>query len=127
MSWFSFLTGGSKTAETVVDGVSNGLDAMFFTDEEKSVANQKILDWKLAYAKATAGMSISRRIIVCGVVAIWVILVLLMIFMGIMFGGKHESVAFLFKVMVEVVAMPFSIIVGFYFAAHLISKGKGGP
>lgn len=127
MGWLSFLTGGSKTAETVVDGAVNGLDAMFFTNEEKSVANQKILDWKLDYAKATAGMSISRRIIVCGVVTAWMILVLLMIVMGTWMGGEHDNVRFLFKVMKEIVATPFAIIVGFYFAAHLLSKGKGNP
>lgn len=127
MSFFSFLTGGSKTAETVVEGVSSGIDAMFFTKEEKSVANQKILDWKLAYAKATAGMSISRRVIVCAVTAIWVILVLMLMALGVLLGGEHESIKFLFMVMKDIVALPFSLIVGFYFAAHLIGKGKGQP
>ncbi len=42
MGWLSFLTGESKTAEKVVDGAISGIDAMFFTAEEKAVANQKI-------------------------------------------------------------------------------------
>jgi len=127
MNFFSFLTGGSKTAEKVVDGVSSGLDAMFFTDEEKSVASQKILDWKLAYAKATAGMSISRRIIVCAVVTLWAFLVLLLIAIGLILGGKHANVEFLFLVMKDIVAIPFSIIITFYFLAHVVGKGKGQP
>jgi hypothetical protein len=127
MSFFSFLTGGSDVAEKVVDGAVSGLDMMFFTSEEKSIASQKILDWKLDYAKATAGMSISRRVIVCAVVAVWVLLVLLMVALGIWLGGDHSSVKFVFKVMAEVVAIPFSIIIGFYFLAHVVGKGKGAP
>ena len=47
MGWFSFLTGKSETAEKVVDGAISGIDAMFFTEEEKANANLKILEWKL--------------------------------------------------------------------------------
>ena len=127
MGWLSFLTGGSKTAETVVEGAVSGIDAMFFTNEEKSVANQKILDWKLAYAKATAGMSISRRIIVVAVCAVWVLLVLLLIGVVILKGADSIMFDDLFKVLKDVVNPPFMIIVGFYFLAHVVGKSKGQP
>ncbi len=125
MGILSFLTGGSKVAEKVVDGASAGLDMVWFTDEEKSIASQKILDWKLAYAKATAGMSINRRIIVFAVTAVWVVLVLFLIAFGLLKGGDHINTLFLFKVMKEIVAVPFGIIVAFYFLAHVVGKGKG--
>ena len=127
MSFWSFLTGGSRTAEKVVDGVTSGVDAMFFTEEEKSVANQKILDWKLEYAKATAGMSISRRVIAVSVTGMWMMLVVLMVIFGIAFGGNHFTVLFLFDIMKDIVGVPFSIILGFYFLAHVVGKGKGQP
>lgn len=127
MGILNFLMGGSRTAEKVVDGVSNGLDAMFFTDEEKSVASQKILDWKLAYAKATAGMSINRRIIVFAVTCVWVLLVILLIGVGLYQGGDSVNAKFLITVMKDIVAIPFSIIVAFYFLAHVVGKGKGQP
>jgi len=125
MGLLSFLTGQSKTAEKVVDGAISGLDAMFFTDEEKSVANQKILDWKLSYASATQGMSISRRVITFTISAAWLLLVLLTVAVGLMFGGDSAAVAFLMKILIDVVMQPFSIIVGFYFLAHVVGNARG--
>ena len=124
MGWLSFLTGKSETAEKVVDGAISGIDAMFYTEEEKAAANLKILDWKLEYAKATQGMSISRRIITFAVSFVWVVLVLLLIAMGLTFGGDSGSVQFMYKVMTDVVMQPFSIIVGFYFLAHVVGSAR---
>jgi hypothetical protein len=124
MGWLSFLTGKSETAEKVVDGAISGIDAMFFTKEEKSQANFKILGWKLEYAKATQGMSISRRIITFAVVFVWVVLVLLLVGIGLWHGGDNSAVKFLFMVMTDVVMQPFSIIVGFYFLAHVVGSAR---
>ena len=124
MSFFSFLTGKSETAEKVVDGAISGIDSMFFTKEEKSVANQKILDWKLEYAKATQGMSISRRVITFAVTGVWLLLVILMVVIGLIFGGDNSGVKFLFEVMRDIVALPFSIIVGFYFLAQVVGSAR---
>ena len=124
MGLLSFLTGTSETAEKVVDGASRGSDAMFYTNEEKAVANLKILDWKLDYAKATQGMSISRRIICFSVCFVWVVLVLLLIAMGLIRGGESASVLFMYNVMTDVVMQPFSIIVGFYFLAHVVGNAR---
>jgi hypothetical protein len=124
MGWFSFLTGQSSTAEKVVDGAISGIDAMFFTQEEKSVANQKILDWKLKYASASQGMSISRRVITFTIAGAWLALVLLTVAVGLLLGGDHAKVTFLMNILVEVVMQPFSIIVGFYFLAHVVSNAR---
>ena len=124
MSFLGFLTGKSETAEKVVDGAISGIDALFYTKEEKAVAGLKILDWKLAYAKATQGMSISRRIITFAVTFVWVMLVLLLVGIGLWLGGDHASVKFLMKVMIDVVMLPFSIIVGFYFLAHVVGNAR---
>ena len=124
MGFLSFLTGGSDVAEKVVDGVSSGLDVMFYTDEEKSQANQKILDWKLAYAKATAAMSISRRIIVCGVCFVWIVLVLLLIIVASFAGNDSQMFKDLFDIMKDVVNPPFMIIVAFYFLAHVVGNAR---
>ena len=124
MGWFSFLTGKSETAEKVVDGTINGLDAMFFTDEEKSQANQKILDWKLAYATATQGQSLSRRMIAFAVTAAWLATVFLLIGMGLAFGEESAAVEWLFRVLTEVINQPFMIIIGFYFLAHVVGNAR---
>ena len=124
MGFLSFLTGQSSTAEKVVDGAISGIDAMFYTTEEKAQANQKILEWKLQYASATQGMSISRRVITFTISAAWLLLVLLTVAVGLMTGGDSASVAFLMSVMTDVVMQPFSIIVGFYFLAHVVGNAK---
>ena len=117
-----WLFGNSKAADKAVDGIYNGLDALVFTEEEKSVAAQKILDFKIEYAKHTQNQSVSRRIISVGVTAMWVIVGL-----GLLAAKAlgHDSFAeYAFKFMVDVVMQPFSIIVGFYFLAHVV-KGLG--
>ena len=124
MSFFSFLTGKSETAEKVVDGAISGIDAMFYTNEEKAQANLKILEWKLSYAKATQGMSISRRIITFAVTAAWLLLVFILIGIGLTLGKDSVSVQFLYDVMADVVNPPFMIIVGFYFLAHVVGNAR---
>ena len=124
MSIFSFLTGSSKTAETIVQGAVSGLDAAFFTDEEKSVASQKILDWKLQYASATQGMSISRRVITFSLSFAWLLLVFVLIAVGLLFGKDAAQVKFLLEIMRDIVNPPFMIVVGFYFLAHVVSNAR---
>ena len=124
MSIFSWITGNSKSAEKAVDGVVNGIDALFFTDEEKSKASLKALELKIEFARATAGMSISRRIIVIMVSAAWLLLVLLLAIMGVLLGQESPAVEYLFRLLTDVVMQPFSIIVGFYFLAQVVGNAR---
>lgn len=124
MGWLSFLTGKSETAEAVVDGAIGGIDAMFYTEEEKARANFKILEWKLEYAKATQGMSISRRVIAFAVTGAWLSLVLLLAALGILFGEEAAAVKYLFKLLDDIVNDPFMIIIGFYFLAHVVGNAR---
>lgn len=124
MGWFSWLTGSSDTANKVVDSAVSGLDVMFFTDEEKSQASQKVLDWKLKYLKATAPQNVARRAIAIMVVALWMFLILLGVGMEML--GAHGISKFIFDTLTENVNTPFGIIIGFYFAAHVVRGFKGG-
>ena len=125
MSIFSWITGSSKSAEKAVDGVVSGIDAMFFTDEEKSQANMKALELKIEFARATAGMSISRRIIVVMVSSAWLLLVMLLAGLGVWLGKEAPAVDYLFRLLTDVVMQPFSIIVGFYFLAQVVGNARG--
>ncbi len=127
MGIFSWLTGNSKAAETAVDGAVKGLDALFFTEEEKSQASQKILELKIDYAKHTAFMSVSRRVIVVSVCAVWTLSVILMLALGLFAGADSVMFKAIKTVLVDVVMQPFSIIIGFYFLAHVASKARGKP
>jgi len=112
-----------NTVEKVADGVYNGLDKMFFTDEEKSEASQKILDWKLKWMEATAPQNVARRFIAIVVTLLWALLVIVMLAAKALGGTEYADYAL--RVMADVVGTPFSIIIGFYFLAH-ITKGFGG-
>ena len=75
MGFFDFFTGagaalktaetGSKIVETATNGIVRGVDALFFTDEEKSVANQKafetILEFHKQFATENSEQSKARR------------------------------------------------------------------
>ena len=127
MGLFSWLTGNSSAAEKAVDGVVSGVDALFYTDEEKANAMQKAFALKIDFAKHTAFMSISRRVIVCMVTALWGIMVILLVAFGLMFGKDSSSFNLLFEVMKDIVNPPFMIIVAFYFMSQLASKARGKP
>jgi len=120
MGWLASLFGGGDTTNKIVDGVMKGTDALFFTDEEKSVANQKILDFKLEWMKATQGQNIARRIIAIIVTLMW-----MGIGVSILAAQALHHTAFAqfaAKYMTDVVTTPFMIIIGFYFAAHIVGK-----
>lgn len=121
-SLFSFFTGASSSAEKAVDAIISTGDAIVFTDEEKSVANQKILDWKLQWLQLTNPQNKARRIIAYGIVGLWIILILAGV---IAFGFKNtEFSSYIFKVLTDIVAIPFAMIMGFYYAAHLVRANK---
>ena len=124
MSILGWMTGGSKTAEKVVDGVSSGLDMMFYTDEEKSIASQKVLDWKLDYAKASANQSISRRVITCVISALWALIIVVAVVYGLLAGKDAEGTKYLLQILKDVVNPPFMIVVGFYFLAHVVGNAR---
>ncbi len=112
----------------IIEGASKGLDKMFFTQEEKSEANQKLSEWYLKYLAATEGQNIARRFIAMIVVFLWAILVVLGIILRIVEEWLHwgfevksyEMSDFIFKVLVDVVMTPFSIVIGFYFLTHAV-------
>jgi len=117
---FEWLFGAPKSVEKAVDAVIATGDALFFTDEEKSVASQKILDWKIEYARVTQKQSIARRIIAVAVVAMWMIVGITVLVAKAL--GATEYASFTLTFLTDVVMQPFSIIVGFYFLAHLVGK-----
>lgn len=124
MSLFGWITGNSKSAEKAVDGVVDGIDAMFFTEEEKSQANMKALELKIEFARATAGMSISRRIIVIVVSAMWVLACVLLMALGLWMGKEAAQVKWMLELLKDVVNPPFMIIVGFYFLTQVVGNAR---
>ena len=126
MSLFSWVTGGSDTASKVIDAVVKTGDALVFTDEEKSVANQKTLDWVLQYMNATNAQNVARRMIALVVVVTWMIILLMACVAGYFDRGENSYAMWLFEVMKEIIANPYNIIIGFYFLTGTIRAWKSG-
>ena len=117
------IFGSSKNTETIVNGASAGLDKLFFTAEEKADTNAKVADWFLRYLEATNPQNLARRFIAFAVVALWCFLILL----GVVAWQWNTSYAdFVFATLTDIVAVPFGIIIGFYFAAHIVRGWQQG-
>ncbi len=127
MGMFSWLTGNSDATNKAVDGAVSLLDNAFYTDQEKSAAGLKVLEFKMKFAETTQHMSISRRWIVCAVTAMWTLTVFVMLGMGVLLGKDATSVKFLFEAFRDVVNPPFMVIVGFYFLSQVAGKARGKP
>ena len=105
------IFGSSKNTETVLAGI----DKAFFTKEEKS-------DYFLEYLGATQPQNLARRLIAVIVVLLWAALILLAIAVQPWMPSWSDRIFFILQ---DVVNTPFSIIIGFYFAAHLARAWKG--
>ena len=117
------IFGSSKNTETIVNGAVSGLDKMFFTAEEKSEANAKLGEWYLKYLEATQPQNLARRFIALVVVILWAVLILAGVVVYKLDTGYSM---FVFDTLRDVVNAPFSIIIGFYFAAHLARSWQSG-
>ncbi len=114
------IFGSSESTNKAMDMVSSGIDAVWFTAEEKSKAAHKMLDLKLKWIQSTSGQNIARRVIAFVIVGLWAYLVLLAAHLyvaGIMFEIDSAKVAAdaLFKILKEVVNWAFMGIISFYF------------
>ena len=75
MSFFGKLFGTERALTSIVDGVSNGLDALVYTDEERandaakdrSEARQMVVQWMAS----TQGQNLARRLISLSITGIW--------------------------------------------------------
>lgn len=123
MGVFARIFGTPATVEKAVDGVVNGVDAMFFTDEEKSRANLQLLEAKIEFYRATQGSRLARRVLAFMVVGTWLSMILFGLTMNAI--GFTELSDHAYNVATETLGTPVAIIIGFYFATSMISTAKG--
>jgi hypothetical protein len=117
------IFGSKDTTQELVKGAVLGLDKMVFTKEERAEHSAKLADWWLKYLAATAPQSLARRLIALIVVALWALLVLLGIALWKLDPGYS---AFVFSTLDQIVNAPFLMIMGFYFAAHIVRTWQNG-
>lgn len=120
------LFSSSKTVDKAVDliddsvrGVGNWIDEREFTVEERSVAQQKMLEFKLSVLERTStessARSISRRILAWSVTYVFLGLLLLATLGFILKASWAAQVLSVAKLLNNA----FWTIIGFYFVAHI--------
>ncbi len=119
---FKGLTESKESVDLVAKGLYEGVDAVIFTDEEKSVANQKILDFEIKRHEATSNQNMARRLIAVEVTRVWVLLIVLAV--GLTMFGLTDHAEYVLKMLMVVVTPPFTVITGFYFYKHVAAMLK---
>ena len=116
MNILGAIFGSKKNTETLVESGVKGLDAMFYTNEEKAGDMAKMREWFLRYLEASQPQNLARRFIAIVVVGLWALLVLCAV-AAWYFDRLYAQ--YIFEVITDAVLTPFNIIIGFYFLAHL--------
>ena len=81
MSFWGKIFSTEKALTGIVDGVTNGLDALVYTDEEKaSDATKERSEARLMVVKwmeSTQGQNLARRLIALSITAVWLLMYLI--------------------------------------------------
>ena len=126
---FQAIFGSPESMKKIVDGTVDGIDAMFYTDEERAETKTARLEWLLKWLQSTQPQNVSRRFIAIVVTLLWAFLIVYaVIAFTIQYAIMPEGAsvenfgvaAFTFNMLKDVVAIPFAGIMTFYFAAHVI-------
>jgi len=130
MGWLTSLF-SSKAGNLIDDsvrGVGSWIDEQQFTDEEKSVANQKMLNFRMDVLTKTADestiRSISRRILAWSVTGVFLTLIMLSA-AGTILGMSWAEGIFLIA---QSIYTSFLAVMSFYFVSQIgnswIEKAK---
>ena len=122
MGILSNIFGTSDNASKIVDGAISGIDKAFFTDEERAENGAKIAEWYLRYLEASQPQNLARRLIAICVVSLWIALV---VFSVAIYRIDEGWSLYAFDTMTDVVLNPFLMVMGFYYAAHVVRAWQG--
>lgn len=120
------IFGSDKALTSVVNGVSNGLDKLIYTNEEKAEdAAKATTEARLMIVKwmdSTKGQNLARRLIALSVVSVWLFQYLCCMFLSVaavwMPGSdKIISSAQIIGTFAEKMNGAVMLVLGFYFAA----------
>lgn len=125
------MLGSEKALAKTIDSVTNGLDALVYTEEEKAqdgaAARSEARGMVVKWMEATQGQNLARRIIALGITAVWLVQYII--------AQIYDSVAVwvaepeIWHVAAEVMragardmSSPVMLILAFYFAAPHMDK-----
>ncbi|WP_321514919.1 hypothetical protein [Marinifilum fragile] len=112
----------SKRSEKIIDGAIKGIDALFFTKEEKAQQSLKVADAQMQYLKTTlsenSARSLTRRYLALAIVGVFLLLIL---GAGLAYPMNQEYAKFLFK-LVGALNTLVMMVAGFFFGAYMIGS-----
>lgn len=126
MSFIGKLFGSEKALEGIVNGVTKGLDALIYTDEEKAndaaksrtEARAMVIKWMAA----TQGQNLARRLISLSITGVWLLqyIVAQVVSIFVIYADDPERLQGVSQVMREGandMGSAVMLILAFYFAA----------
>jgi hypothetical protein len=67
------MFGSEKALDGIVSGVSNAVDALHYSEEEKADNKARAFDQIIKWQEATQGQNLARRFIALSVVFVWLL------------------------------------------------------
>lgn len=123
MALFKWFTGGTKAAEKVLDAGMKGLDAMFFTKEEKAQfytqLGQQWIDTMKVLQGESSIRSITRRVIAFAVIFTYIPMV---VSAAVMYAFDPRYATFLMEVADSKFGWLVVAIGTFYFGPYMIQR-----
>lgn len=117
MSFWKNLFSAPEVVSKATDAVINTGDALVFTEEERSEANMRQLEWVLEFHKASTGSNLARRWIAVMTTAIFLLLVVMTAILTVLGWGNTEALMGLIS---ETLVVPMGLIMGFYFTSGIV-------
>ena len=120
------IFGTDQAANALINNVSNGLDKLVYTGEEKAAdhaaavteARRMVIKW----LEATSGQNLARRLLALIITSIWLLQYVFMMIMSVLSVWVKDSAAFMASAEVmggyaETMKGAVMLILAFYFAA----------
>ncbi|MCT4648631.1 MAG: hypothetical protein N4A74_26825 [Carboxylicivirga sp.] len=112
----------AKRSEKLVDSAIKGIDALFFTQEEKAEQSLKVADAQMEFLKTTlsenSARSITRRYLALAIVGVFLLLIL---GAGMAYPINQDYARFLFE-LVGALNSLVMMVAGFFFGAYMIGS-----
>ena len=130
------IFGSEKAIEGAVKGISNSLDVLVYTDEEKAndaaqerqKARAMVIDWM----QSTSGQALARRLIACSITFIWLMQYLFgwamvtgAVFSDPEIAARMKEASEITQAHADSMTGAVMLILSFYFAAPHLDKVVG--
>ena len=115
------MFGSGDAGQSLVDGAISGIDALVFTDEERSKVNMQFMELKIKAAEATTGSRLARRylaLMVTSTYLFWFNVAGVMVLLGL---DPAEVIELLTSL---AVGSSFVVIISWYFWSGLNRDGE---